>query len=67
MTEYKEAVSKRCDELTFDLVEGKHPDIKTPDQVTVALYLRFLKRIGAHSRNMITSVVNPFERIGYPE
>lgn len=67
MTEYKEAVSKRCDELTFDLVEGKHPDIETPDQVTVALYLRFLKRIGAHSRNMITSVVNPFERIGYPE
>ena len=33
----------------------------------VALYLRFLKRISAHSRNLISSVVNPFDRIGYRE
>jgi hypothetical protein len=26
-----------------------------------------LKRIAAHSRNLISSIVNPFERIGYPE
>lgn len=67
MTKYKEKVSKQSNELTFEIVEGKYPDLSAPDQVTVALYLRFLKRIAAHSRNMITSVVNPFERIGYPE
>ena len=32
-----------------------------------SLYSRYLKRIAAHSRNLISSIVNPFERIGYPE
>ena len=35
--------------------------------IAFALYLRFLKRIAAHSRNLASSVVNPFHRIGYPE
>jgi len=67
MTQYKEGISKQCNELTFDIIGGRHTDVSTSDQVTAALYIRFLKRIGAHSRNMITSVVNPFERLGYPE
>lgn len=67
MTDYKEEVSRQCNELTFEMVRGNYPDLEATDLVTVALYLRFLKRIAAHSRNMITSVVNPFERIGYPE
>ncbi len=67
MTDYKQQISKRCDELTFHMVQGKCEDLDAADQVTVALYLRFLKRIAAHSRNMATSVVNPFDRIGYPE
>jgi len=67
MTDYKKQISKRCDELTFQMVQGKGGDLNASDQVTVALYLRFLKRIAAHSRNMATSVVNPFDRIGYPE
>jgi phosphate transport system protein len=67
MTGYKENISKKCDELTYRLVEGKGAELTCADQVTAALYLRFLKRIGAHSRNMISSVVNPFERIGFPE
>ena len=33
----------------------------------LCLYARYLKRIAAHSRNLISSIVNPFERIGYPE
>ncbi len=32
----------------------------------VARCARYLKRIAAHSRNIITSVVNPFDHIGYP-
>jgi len=67
MTDYKEEVSRRCNELTFEMVKGNYSDLEATDLVTVALYLRFLKRIAAHSRNMISSVVNPFERIGYPE
>lgn len=67
MTTYKAGISRRCDELTFRMVAGQCLDLSASEQVSVALYLRFLKRIGAHSRNMITSVVNPFERLGYSE
>ena len=35
--------------------------------VTVALYLRYLKRMSAHLKNVATSIVNPFHRIGYRE
>jgi len=35
--------------------------------VTAALYLRYLKRVSAHLKNVATSVVNPFHRIGYRE
>ncbi|MEJ2207351.1 MAG: PhoU domain-containing protein [Gemmatimonadota bacterium] len=35
--------------------------------VTVALYLRFLKRVSAHLKNVATSVVNPYHRIGFRE
>jgi len=35
--------------------------------VTAALYLRYLKRVSAHLKNVATSVVNPYDRIGFEE
>jgi phosphate uptake regulator len=35
--------------------------------VTVGIYLRFLKRVSAHLKNVATSVVNPYHRIGFRE
>jgi phosphate uptake regulator len=35
--------------------------------VTVALHLRFMKRVSAHLKNVATSVVNPYHRIGFRE
>jgi phosphate uptake regulator len=35
--------------------------------VTAALYLRYLKRVSAHLKNIATSVLNPYYRIGYKE
>ena len=35
--------------------------------VTVGLHLRFLKRVSAHLKNVATSVVNPYHRIGFRE
>ena len=32
---------------------------------SVALYARYLKRVGAHLKNITTTIVNPFEDIGY--
>ena len=50
-----------------DIISGKVGNIETREAAAIALYSRYLKRIAAHSRNLISSVVNPFERIGYPE
>ena len=66
MEEYKADISKQARELERQLVSGKSA-LPMSEGVTVALYTRFLKRISAHSRNLISSLVNPFHRIGYPE
>lgn len=67
MTEYKQELSAACEGITADIVAGKANDLPADDAATVALYARYLKRIAAHSRNIVTSVVNPFHRIGYRE
>jgi phosphate uptake regulator len=40
---------------------------KSGRAVTAALYLRYLKRVSAHIKNVATSVLNPYHRIGYRE
>jgi len=67
MTLYKETISSQCDSITMDIISGKLSDIDVGKGTAVAMYARYLKRIAAHSRNLISSIVNPFERIGYPE
>ena len=67
MTLYKETISAQCDSITKDIISGKLSDIDVGKGTAVAMYARYLKRISAHSRNLISSIVNPFERIGYPE
>ncbi|MFQ6610238.1 MAG: PhoU domain-containing protein [Fidelibacterota bacterium] len=67
MQTYKKDVSSLCDEVTHNIISGKLTDLSTDQGASLALYSRYLKRIAAHSRNLISSVVNPFERIGYPE
>lgn len=66
MAEYKEEVSAACDTITHGVINGEIQDLGTSEGTAVALYARYLKRIAAHSRNIITSVVNPFDSIGYP-
>lgn len=58
-----------------DMVESRLRDLVTGDAlsedsgaaVISALYLRYLKRISAHLKNVATSVVNPYHRIGFRE
>ena len=64
---YKENISTQSDAITNDIISGKISDLNTGSASAVGLYARYLKRIAAHSRNLISSIVNPFERIGYPE
>jgi len=67
MTGYKEGLSAACESITMDVVSGNVTDLGASDGAAVALYARYLKRIAAHSRNVTTSIVNPFHRIGYKE
>ena len=67
MGDYKENISKQSDSITNDIIAGKIGDLEIGTASAVGLYARYLKRIAAHSRNLISSIVNPFERIGYPE
>ena len=64
---YKENISIQSDAITNDIIAGKISDLDTGSASSVGLYARYLKRIAAHSRNLISSIVNPFEKIGYPE
>ena len=67
MGNYKEHISKQSDAITNEIIMGKIGDLDSGSALAVGLYARYLKRIAAHSRNLISSIVNPFERIGYPE
>ena len=67
MGHYKKNISSQSDAITNEIIMGKVGDLDIGTSAAVSLYSRYLKRIAAHSRNLISSVVNPFERIGYPE
>jgi phosphate uptake regulator len=58
-------VNPVCDERLMELVKEEDKSIRPGDAVSLALYFRWLKRINSHLRNVITSVVNPFDRIGF--
>jgi phosphate uptake regulator len=60
-----ERVNEECDKLLMALVRKKDGEIRPGDSAALALYVRWLKRINSHLRNITTSVVNPFDRIGF--
>lgn len=58
-------VNPECDQRCDELVQEKHQGIRSGDAATLVLYFRSLKRINSHLRNILTGVVNPFDRIGF--
>ena len=62
--EYK-WVPRVSDKILMSLVKQEDPSITSGSAAALALYFRALKRINAHLRNVTTSVVNPFHRIGF--
>ena len=67
MQEYKTEISSESSELVKSIISGSNDEFTSAQASAICLYLRYLKRISAHSRNLVSSIVNPFERIGYPE
>ena len=58
-------VNPLCDECLKGLVKEKDKKISSGQAASLALYIRWLKRFNSHLRNITTSVVNPFHRIGF--
>lgn len=58
-------IARRSDEILNALIARSEPDLVCSEAVSTALYVRFLKRISAHLMNIASSVVNPFDRIGF--
>jgi phosphate transport system protein len=67
MASYKETLSASCESIVTRIVAGQVSDLSAAEAAAVALYVRYLKRIAAHSSNIGTSLVNPFHRLGYKE
>ena len=60
-------ITRKCDKWVSMLIKGEGTPQVPTDAICLALYIRYLKRICAHLRNIATSIVNPFHRIGYRE
>lgn len=58
-------VCKLCDACETDLIKMSDRNIPSARAVALALYIRHLKRISGHLRNVSTSVVSPFDKIGF--
>lgn len=58
---------KDADQIIAELIQGDGEPIQGAQAAAVALYVRYLKRVGAHLLNILSSVVSPFERIGFRE
>ncbi len=67
MNRHRQTTRHACDHLIDDLVKGTVDGLTSAESAALALYLRYLKRISAHLKNIATSVVNPFDRIGFKE
>ena len=65
ITSYRNDLGKISDKIVASSISGETEIGKENRTASVALYARYLKRIGAHLKNITSSVVNPFESIGY--
>ncbi len=64
LSEYR-WINKLCDTCETDLIKMTDKKIQYSKAVALALYIRHLKRINSHLQNVSTSVVRPFDKIGF--
>jgi phosphate uptake regulator len=58
-------INRLCDEKTISYIKENDQKMSSSEAVSLALYFRYLKRINSHLQNIATSIVNPFDRIGF--
>ena len=57
------SISERCDKMFEELAST--PGLKTEYAVIYTLLSRYLKRVSSHLKNIASSAVNPFPRMGF--
>lgn len=67
MERYKEQMTGKSDEIVNGILKDELHFGGEARTASIALYARYLKRIGAHLKNITTTLVNPFDSIGYKE
>lgn len=67
MEGYKEQMTGKSDEIVNGILKDELHFGSEARTASIALYTRYLKRIGAHLKNITTTLVNPFDAIGYKE
>lgn len=58
-------IARRSDDIVRSILEVDDSDLSSREAVATALYVRYLKRVSAHLMNIASSIVNPFDRIGF--
>lgn len=56
-------INPACEKVIRSLAEN--PDLDTRPVVTLVLYARYMKRVSAHLANIMTSINQPFDNIGF--
>lgn len=67
MEGYKEQMTGKSDDIVNGILRNELHYGSETRTAAIALYARYLKRIGAHLKNITTTLVNPFDAIGYKE
>jgi phosphate transport system protein len=56
-------IKRGCDKYIFDVASKK--DCSARRTIVNVLFSRYLKRVSAHLENMMSSIANPFDMIGF--
>jgi phosphate uptake regulator len=58
-------ITKESDKILDDVIRESDKSLSSGDAATIVLYTRYLKRIACHLLNITSSVINPFDKIGF--
>ncbi|MEL1222699.1 MAG: PhoU domain-containing protein [Candidatus Neomarinimicrobiota bacterium] len=62
---YRKSFSNISDKIVNNGISGKQEYKDQKEAAAVTLYARYLKRVGGHLKNITTTMLNPYEEIGY--
>jgi len=62
---YEKDIALASDKIVNGCISGDLQFKSNQISTVVSLYARYLKRVGAHLKNVTTTITNPYEHIGY--